>query len=192
MLKNRFSIHFNKGWRRFVYDSHVSLGIYAVIFLLLMDLTGPTMSFGWYNKGASAIVGMKSDSHDMHSKEFAFGFDKQHQQPMGNIQKGPDSHTFMPNQPNYHGPMGSHMLFMKIHGGQWASSIGEIIYFFAALIGGFLPISGYYCGGSGEKKRNAMANRSTLKIKLFRANLRGVADTKFFLIRLANVFAFPH
>jgi hypothetical protein len=30
------------------------------------------------------------------------------------------------------------------------------------------------------------------KIKLFRANLRGVADTKFFLFRLANVFAYPH
>ena len=33
---------------------------------------------------------------------------------------------------------------------------------------------------------------STLKIKLFRANLRGVADKKFFLFRIANLYAYPH
>ena len=30
------------------------------------------------------------------------------------------------------------------------------------------------------------------KIKLFRANLRGVADKKFFLFRIAKLYAYPH
>lgn len=43
-----------------------------------------------------------------------------------------------------------------------------------------------------NRSSNAMAESFNSKIKLFRANLRGVADTKFFLFRLANVFAYPH
>ena len=43
-----------------------------------------------------------------------------------------------------------------------------------------------------NRSSNAMAESFNAKIKLFRANLRGVADTKFFLFRLANVFAYPH
>jgi transposase len=39
---------------------------------------------------------------------------------------------------------------------------------------------------------NAMAESFNAKIKLFRANLRGVADKKFFLFRLANLYGYPH
>jgi len=39
-----------------------------------------------------------------------------------------------------------------------------------------------------NRSSNAMAESFNAKIKLFRANLRGVADTKFFLFRLANLF----
>ena len=35
-------------WKRFWYDSHVVLGFYSTVFLLLMALTGLTWSFGWY------------------------------------------------------------------------------------------------------------------------------------------------
>lgn len=38
---------------------------------------------------------------------------------------------------------------------------------------------------------NAMAESFNAKIKLFRANLRGVIDKKFFLFRIANLFAYP-
>lgn len=36
---------------------------------------------------------------------------------------------------------------------------------------------------------NAMAESLNAKIKLFRANLRGVVDKKFFLFRVAKLFA---
>ena len=40
-----------------------------------------------------------------------------------------------------------------------------------------------------NRNTNANAESFNSKIKLFRANLRGVADTKFFLFRLQNLFA---
>lgn len=43
-----------------------------------------------------------------------------------------------------------------------------------------------------NRSSNAMAESFNAKIKLFRANLRGVADKKFFLFRLANIYAYPH
>lgn len=43
-----------------------------------------------------------------------------------------------------------------------------------------------------NRSSNAMAESFNAKIKLFRANLRGVIDKKFFLFRIANLFAYPH
>ena len=54
-LKNRLQVSFTKGWRRFCYDAHVSLGFYALLFLLLMTLTGLTWSFGWYRTFAYGL-----------------------------------------------------------------------------------------------------------------------------------------
>ena len=39
-LRNRLVVSCTKGWWRFWYDSHVSLGIYVTLFLLVMALTG--------------------------------------------------------------------------------------------------------------------------------------------------------
>ena len=43
-----------------------------------------------------------------------------------------------------------------------------------------------------NRSSNAMAESFNAKVKLFRANLRGVADKKFFLFRIANLYAYPH
>lgn len=56
-LRNRLTVATHKGRRRFLYDSHVSLGFYASLFLLLMALTGLTWSFGWYRNAAYALLG---------------------------------------------------------------------------------------------------------------------------------------
>lgn len=50
-LKNSLKIVANKGWRRFWYDLHVAGGMYALVFLLAMALTGLTWSFQWYRTG---------------------------------------------------------------------------------------------------------------------------------------------
>lgn len=43
-----------------------------------------------------------------------------------------------------------------------------------------------------NRSSNALAKSFNAKIKLFRANLRGVARKKFFLFRSANLYAYPH
>jgi len=43
-----------------------------------------------------------------------------------------------------------------------------------------------------NRSSNAMAESFNAKIKLFRANLKGIVDKKFFLFRIANLFAYPH
>ncbi len=43
-----------------------------------------------------------------------------------------------------------------------------------------------------NRASNAAAESFNAKIKLFRANLHGVADRKFFLFRIAKLYAYPH
>ena len=43
-----------------------------------------------------------------------------------------------------------------------------------------------------NRASNAAAESFNAKIKLFRANLHGVADRKFFLFRLAKIYGYPH
>lgn len=56
-LKNRLNVSVRKGWRRFWYDTHVALGFYSFLFLLVMALTGLTWSFRWYRTAAYSLFG---------------------------------------------------------------------------------------------------------------------------------------
>lgn len=59
-LKNRVKICCNRGPKRFFYDLHVSGGIYALLFLLALALTGPTWSFDWYKKAFHTVFGVET------------------------------------------------------------------------------------------------------------------------------------
>lgn len=101
VLENRLKVSTGKGWRRFCYDSHVSLGFYAAVVLLLTALTGLTWSFRWYHEWAYSLFG------DMQPKAV------------------------------------KHLLY-SLHVGSWGGVWTQVVYFLAALIGGILPLSGYY------------------------------------------------
>lgn len=58
-LKNSLKIVANKGWHRFWYDLHVAGGMYALVFLLAMALTGLTWSFQWYRTGFYKTFGVE-------------------------------------------------------------------------------------------------------------------------------------
>lgn len=58
-LRNSLKITANKGWRRFWYGLHVAGGIYVLVFLLVMALTGLTWSFSWYRAGFYKIFGVE-------------------------------------------------------------------------------------------------------------------------------------
>ena len=53
-------IRITKGANSFrrIYDLHSAPGIFALLFLLAMSLTGPYWSFGWYNKMVGGLFGL--------------------------------------------------------------------------------------------------------------------------------------
>lgn len=59
-LKNSLKIAADKGRRRFWHDLHVAGGMYALVLLLAMALTGLTWSFPWYRAGFYKVFGVEA------------------------------------------------------------------------------------------------------------------------------------
>lgn len=55
--KQGLKIKISGNWKRINHDIHNSLAFYALIFLLLMGLTGPQWSFPWYRTGMQKTLG---------------------------------------------------------------------------------------------------------------------------------------
>lgn len=68
-LKNSLKITATKGWKRFWYDLHVAGGMYALIFLLAMALTGLTWSFPWYRTAFYKVFGVEMQVHTLQGHE---------------------------------------------------------------------------------------------------------------------------
>lgn len=66
-FKNRSKIALRKGWHRFWYDLHVVGGIYAMLLLLAMALTGLTWSFEWYGKRFYSLFGVEALGGNTHA-----------------------------------------------------------------------------------------------------------------------------
>ena len=152
MLKSRLKVSTNKGFRRFVYDTHVSLGIYAFVFLFLMAITGPVFSFGWYRQGMSKLFGQNTEKMenkmpkagdkptDAKGNAFANGNMEQAKE-----QTQPQAGGANDTQKEADGKKpGGKKLFKSLHTGKWGGWFSKILHGLAALVGGFLPISGYY------------------------------------------------
>lgn len=67
-LKNSLKISATKGWRRFWYDLHVAGGMYALVFLLVMALTGLTWSFPWYRTAFYTVFGVEMKQNAAHGQ----------------------------------------------------------------------------------------------------------------------------
>lgn len=192
VLRNRLTISFTKGWRRFWYDSHVSLGFYATLFLLVMALTGLTWSFGWYRSFAyglfggaasptaqtsqatapQATGGMRSKEEKTANADYT-AWDKAFLQvqalypnyvslrieknkiqvSQGRYMKSTDTVEFNPKSgeltkliSHTEVPRSQQLKswFYAFHTGSWGGIYTKVLYFLAALIGGILPLSGYY------------------------------------------------
>ena len=146
MLKARLKVRTKKGFRWFVYDSHVSLGIYVALFLIIMSLTGPSWSFHWYRQGAMAVLGGNVNDMEHHGKV------EMVQQPNDSINAELAPQQIKHN-PMHDGKKPPQAVLMELHTGKLLGLPMKIVYFIAALIGGFLPISGYYMWW---KRRNAV------------------------------------
>ncbi len=58
------SLSVHKGWRGFCNSLHVAGGMYALIIVLVMALTGLTWSFEWYRNGFYSLCGVEQTSPD--------------------------------------------------------------------------------------------------------------------------------
>lgn len=131
VLKNRLSVSCTKGWRRFWYDTHVTLGFYATLFLLIMALTGLTWSFGWYRTAAYSLFG-ENPSTSVHRVD------------KGKEKTRKDEVKITWKDAKASAPQSMKGWFYAFHTGSWGGTLTQILYFLAALIGGALPLSGYY------------------------------------------------
>jgi uncharacterized iron-regulated membrane protein len=62
----RLKIKIKYGWKRFWYDLHVAGGVYAVVLMLAMSLTGLTYSFSWYRNGFNRVFGAEPPQMGQH------------------------------------------------------------------------------------------------------------------------------
>lgn len=184
-LKNSLKIAGGKGWRRFWYDLHVAGGMYALVLLLAMALTGLTWSFSWYRAGFYKVFGveMKQEGGKPESKRSGEG---RHHSPFAHWQqvyeelvttnpdfrqitvskgsatvsfsrygnqRAADRYTFNPRN----GKITGASLYkdadastkirgwiFSVHVGSWGGMFTRILTFMAALLGGTLPLTGYY------------------------------------------------
>ncbi len=220
MLRNRLKIVVSKGKNRFWYDLHVAGGFYALLFLLVMTLTGLTWSYGWYNK---AFYGMfsnekaKTDVVQPVGEQYEVGAATPLSSSVGggavdavssataqvDAVSGATEHVVSENSPYYAwqaavdnvlgkerfntitvsagsisvalGGLGNQRAFDRykfdeatgeilsadyyrsssprskavgwvrtLHVGTWGGLLSKLLYFFAALMGASLPLTGYY------------------------------------------------
>ena len=187
-LKNRLRVSYTKGWRRFWYDSHVALGFYATLFLLVMALTGLTWSFSWYRTAAYALFGGGTDAlpkketkgkegkkpstrenfdfavwdHAFASAKAAYPTYKSVKLGTGSLEVAPDPSSYLrkTDKLTFNKQTGNitaiarhadapasqtlKSWFYAFHTGSWGGPWTQTLYFLAAVIGGILPLSGYY------------------------------------------------
>ncbi len=89
MLKHRLCISTKHGLRKFWHDLHVAGGVYVVVILLAMALTGLTWSFEWYRSGFYGLFGVEAQQGNPHQ---AGGNANSQQQRRGGGERHGDGH----------------------------------------------------------------------------------------------------
>ncbi|MCW3807625.1 PepSY-associated TM helix domain-containing protein [Plebeiibacterium marinum] len=70
ILKRRLSLNLSTNFKRLKYDLHHSLGMYALVFALIIALTGLTWSFSWFDHAVFYTLSggeTKAEHHHPHS-----------------------------------------------------------------------------------------------------------------------------
>ena len=213
-LKNSLKITVGKGWRRFWYNLHVAGGMYALVLLLAMALTGLTWSFPWYRAGFYKVFGVEMKQGAGHgAPQTAHGAkpghkssneSREHISPyvcwqqvyeelkernvgykqitvsngsanvsfegFGN-QRAADRYTFNPRNGEITGAVlykdtdASSKIrgwIYSVHVGSWGGMFTRILTFIAALLGGTLPLTGYYLWirRIGRRAKNNIESKS--------------------------------
>lgn len=76
-LRKSLAISFSKGWKGFWKGLHVAGGMYVLIFVLAMALTGLTWSFEWYRTAFYAVCGVEHTPRNLGHAQQAEGSGRQ-------------------------------------------------------------------------------------------------------------------
>lgn len=193
-LRSRTHLSVRGGFRRFAHDTHRVLGIYAVLFLLVMALTGLTWSFPSYRSAVVSLFGMKWESggksaarggkqggkdrksadRSQHRPSYAVwdaalaGVRAHYAEytslrvdgeavavniaPQGAMKQEDrweyDARTGAPGKCTPHDKQPdmrrAHDVIYALHTGMWGGGLMRFLYFLAALLGGTLPLTGFW------------------------------------------------
>ncbi len=135
-LKNSLHITWNKGIKRFWHSLHVAGGMYTLIFLLVMALTGLTWSFSWYAKPFYAMFGadvpVRGGKHGSRTEQ------------VQQSEKTENSKTITLEDARAQKSREVRRMVKSLHTGTWGGIPIKILYFIAAIVGTALPLTGYY------------------------------------------------
>lgn len=96
-LKKSLQIPVRQGWKRFWYGLHIAGGMYALIFLLAMALTGLTWSFSWYRTGFYKVFGVETQQEMSHNAPSSPSVEKGNN-AFANEHKRPEKAMSSPNE----------------------------------------------------------------------------------------------
>jgi sulfite reductase (NADPH) flavoprotein alpha-component len=63
------AVNFKRGWFAILYKLHIVVGIYTLIFVLIMCLTGLYWSYDWYRTALYKIAGVEQPVRNMHGRQ---------------------------------------------------------------------------------------------------------------------------
>lgn len=126
--RNHFTIKSNKGFSRFLFDSHRIIGVYTILMLLLLSLTGLMWSFEGYRNAVFSVVKV-----DRVPDRVAITY-------RTNRETGKEMRIdFNEATPERKVMRWAYLL----HTGRWGGWFGPLLTGTTALLGASLPITGY-------------------------------------------------
>lgn len=154
----RLKISVTGGLPKFWHGLHLAGGMYALVFLHAMALTGLTWSFGWYRTAFYSLLG---DVPRMEQRVGHVAAGKEKGQDAMRQGKKREAEGARPEGGGHRRnvkendrqikishdtdrPTTAQGWGFQIHTGKWGGIIVKLIYTIAALIGASLPVTGYY------------------------------------------------
>ena len=155
-LAHSLSIPVTSGWHRFWMGLHVAGGVYSLILVLVMALTGLTWSFGWYRTAfytcfgaddprasspTSVTSATKSDTGAAMKPDFAREDGRKH----GSAgKKKADREIKVINEAESEHPQTFSRWVYAVHTGRFWGWVSRMLWVAGALLGASLPLTGYY------------------------------------------------
>lgn len=155
---NSLSIPLRSGWHRFWMGLHVAGGVYSLILVLVMALTGLTWSFGWYRTAFYSLFGasdpraavsaapatLRTESREAITPDFTRVSGPNHSVDTSAGEKKTEAGIKVMTEAQAEGSKTFSGWVYAVHTGRFWGWISRILWVAGALLGASLPLTGYY------------------------------------------------